>query len=95
MPGNWLPEVKREGHGLEAQEHISASEQGDEMVLMGLRLSEGVSLARYARLAGKEMSPSRLDALIAEGLVTRDGDTIRATGEGRMLLDAVLARLLA
>src|SRR5690606_13846131 len=95
MPGDWIGAVESGGHGLEAVEEISPAEQGDEMMLMGLRLSEGVSLARYASLAGKEISPARLDALVADGLVARDGDTIRATGEGRMLLDAVLARLLA
>jgi len=95
MPGDWIEAVEREGHGLEAMEEIAPAEQGDEMVLMGLRLSEGVSLARYARLTGREISPARLDALIADNLVARDGDTIRATDEGRMLLDAVLARLLA
>ena len=95
MPGGWLTEVKRAGHGLEASEDISASEQGDEMMLMGLRLSEGVSLARHARIAGAPIAEARIAALVADELLTRDGDIIRATGEGRMVLDAVLARLLA
>lgn len=95
MPGDWLAEVKRAGHGLEASEDISASEQGDEMMLMGLRLSEGVSLVRHARIAGKPIAEARIAALVADGLLARNGDIIRATGEGRMVLDAVLARLLA
>ncbi|MFN4353854.1 radical SAM family heme chaperone HemW [Parvibaculum sp.] len=95
MPGDWLSEVKRAGHGLEALEDISASEQGDEMMLMGLRLSEGVSLARHARIAGRPIAEARIAALVSDRLLTRDGGTIRATNEGRMVLDAVLARLLA
>ena len=95
MPGDWLAEVKRAGQGLEASEDISASEQGDEMMLMGLRLSEGVSLARHARIAGRPIADARIAALVADGLLSCDGDIIRATGEGRMVLDAVLARLLA
>lgn len=95
MPGDWIDAVERDGHGLEAAEEISASEQGDEMVLMGLRLEEGVSLARHARLAGSEIASARLDALIADNLIVRDGDIIRASADGRMVLDAVLARLLA
>ena len=95
MPGDWIDAVERDGHGLEAAEEISASEQGDEMVLMGLRLQEGVSLARHARLAGSEIASARLAALIADNLIVRDGDIIRASADGRMVLDAVLARLLA
>lgn len=95
MPGDWLAEVKRAGQGLEASEDISASEQGDEMMLMGLRLSEGVSLERHARMTGNPIEDSRIAALVAEGLLVRDGGNIRASDEGRMVLDAVLARLLA
>ena len=95
MPGDWLAGVKRAGHGLEAAEEISASEQGDEMMLMGLRLSEGVSLARHARLAGKPIAEDRIAALVRDGLLVRDNGIIRATHEGRMVLDALLARLLA
>jgi oxygen-independent coproporphyrinogen-3 oxidase len=94
MPGDWLAEVKRAGHGLEAAEEISASEQGDEMMLMGLRLSEGVSLARHARIAGKPIAEDRIAALVRDGLLARNGGIIRATHEGRMVLDALLARLL-
>ena len=95
MPGGWLAEVTRAGHGLEALEDISASEQGDEMMLMGLRLSEGVSLARHARIAGKPIADARVAALVSDGLLIGDGEIIRASDEGRMVLDAVLARLLS
>lgn len=95
MPGDWMASVGRDGHGLEAMEDISPGEQGDEMMLMGLRLSEGVSLARHARIAGRPIAEARIAALVSDGLLARDGGLIRATGEGRMVLDAVLARLLA
>src|SRR5690554_1474538 len=73
-PGDWIDAVERDGHGLEAAEEISPSEQGDEMMLMGLRLAEGVSLARHARLAGLEIASARIEALVADNLVARDGD---------------------
>lgn len=95
LPGDWLDGVERGGHGLEAVEEIAPAEQGDEMMLMGLRLSEGVSLARHARMSGKPISPARIEALVADGLLAREGDAIRATAEGRMVLDALLAKLLA
>jgi len=95
LPGEWIDSVEREGHGVEAMEDIAPAEQGDEMMLMGLRLAEGVSLARYARLTGKDISPARIEALVADNLLAVEDGILRATPEGRMLLDAVLARLLA
>ncbi|PKP77272.1 MAG: coproporphyrinogen III oxidase [Alphaproteobacteria bacterium HGW-Alphaproteobacteria-3] len=95
LPGDWIEAVERDGHGLEAVEEIAPAAQGDEMMLMGLRLAEGVSLARYARISGTPLDPARIGALARDGLLMREGDILRATPEGRMLLDAVLARLLA
>ncbi|MBX3494837.1 MAG: coproporphyrinogen III oxidase [Parvibaculum sp.] len=94
-PGQWIEAVEREGHGLEASEEISPAEQGDEMMLMGLRLEEGVSLSRYAKLTGRALAETRLENLATAGLLRRDGDRIRATPQGRLVLDALLARLLA
>src|SRR3546814_8940618 len=63
-PGAWIASVEKNGHGLEVTDPVSANEQGDEMMLMGLRLEEGVSLARYERLTGRALAPARIDSLI-------------------------------
>tara|TARA_R110000868_G_scaffold13223_3_gene62077 strand:+ start:673 stop:1860 length:1188 start_codon:yes stop_codon:yes gene_type:complete len=94
-PGAWLASVEANDHGLETREFVSATEQGDEMMLMGLRLSEGVSLNRFERLAGAPIEATRLTGLIGQGLLTRDGDVIAATPDGRLVLNGVLGRLLA
>ena len=93
-PGAWMAAVAERGHGLEAEEEIAPEEQGDELMLMGLRLSEGVSLRRFAALSGQALPDDRIDSLVREGLLLRAGDNIRTTGEGRLVLDALLARLL-
>ncbi len=94
-PGAWIAAVEKNGHGLEVTDRVSASEQGDEMMLMGLRLEEGVSLARYERLTGSALAPARIDGLIRDGALLRNGDIIKATPEGRLVLNGVLGRLLA
>lgn len=94
-PGLWLASVERDGHGLETCEEVNAASQGDEMMLMGLRLQEGVSLARFARLAGHPLDEDRLASAIRQGLLLRDGDTLRASAEGRLVLNALLGALLA
>jgi oxygen-independent coproporphyrinogen-3 oxidase len=94
-PGAWLDAVQARGHGLDVTEEVSSAEQGEEMMMMGLRLEEGVSLARYARLAGVPLARSRIDALVGEGLLACEGDRIAATAQGRLVLNGLLARLLA
>ena len=94
QPGAWLEAVERDGHGLEGLEEIDPSAQGDEMMMMGLRLSEGVSLSRYEALTGKALASARVDALVTDGLLLHEGDIIRTTQQGRLVLDALLARLL-
>lgn len=95
-PEAWLNRVARDGHGLTATEMLSPAEEGDEFLLMGLRLREGIDPARYAALSGRAIDPDRLGGLMAEGLVrrTRSG-RIAATARGAPVLNAVVAELAA
>lgn len=95
-PEAWLDRVARDGHGLTATEMLSPAEEGDEFLLMGLRLREGIDPARYAALSGRAIDPDRLGGLMAEGLVrrTRSG-RIAATARGAPVLNAVVAELAA
>jgi oxygen-independent coproporphyrinogen-3 oxidase len=95
-PEAWLDRVARDGYGLTATEMLSPAEEGDEFLLMGLRLREGIDPARYAALSGRAIDPDRLGGLMAEGLVrrTRSG-RIAATARGAPVLNAVVAELAA
>jgi coproporphyrinogen III oxidase-like Fe-S oxidoreductase len=63
---------------------------------MGLRLAEGVDLARYARLAGRPLEPRRIALLREQGVVeTTPAGRLRVTMAGFPLLDAVVADLAA
>ena len=66
------------------------------MLLMGLRLSEGIDLARYCAIAGRSLDPGRLSDLVAHGMVERmESNRVRATRAGFFVLDAVVADLAA
>lgn len=95
-PEMWLTVVETEGHGLVEDELLSAEQEGDEFLLMGLRLREGIDPARYFALTGKKLSQSRVAELIGDGLVelTRD-NRLRVSSEGFPVLDAVVADLAA
>lgn len=95
-PETWLARVESWGDGLESDDVLSTEEQADEMLLMGLRLTEGIDLARFERIAGRGFDERRVADLIREGMVERIGpERLRATRAGTFVLDAVVADLAA
>ncbi|CAN7455117.1 radical SAM family heme chaperone HemW [Aminobacter sp. LjRoot7] len=94
LPERWVELVEQQGHGVVGGETLNRSEEADEFLLMGLRLVEGIDLARYEQLSGKSLSSARLSILQGEGLVAPIGNSrLRATPEGMIVLDAVVADL--
>jgi len=96
VPEAWLARVEERGDGLTVDDILTPEEEGDELLLMGLRLAEGIDVARYEALAGRELDPEQLADLVAHGMVERTVDgRVRATREGFFVLDAVVADLAA
>jgi putative oxygen-independent coproporphyrinogen III oxidase len=95
-PETWLMRVEARGHGLVADDVLTREERCDEFLLMGLRLAEGIDLARYAELAGRALDPARIASLHEHGLIetTAEG-RLRVTSPGFPVLDAVVADLAA
>ncbi|MGQ0559659.1 MAG: radical SAM family heme chaperone HemW [Sphingosinicella sp.] len=95
-PENWLAAVADRGHGIEEEKVLSPRERGLEALLMGLRLSEGVDLGEVAARCGEApIDAAAVDRLGREGLVQRDGERLRVTPRGRLLLDSILAEIVA
>lgn len=95
LPQDWLAQVDRLGHGEAPREAIPQDEQALEYLMMGLRLREGIDMARYTALAGNPLREGRIAALVEDGLITAEGDRLAATEHGRPVLNAVLRALLA
>ncbi|WP_245857484.1 radical SAM family heme chaperone HemW [Sphingomonas ginsenosidimutans] len=95
-PENWLAALARNGHGLESEEPLDPATRVSEALLMGLRLDEGVNLARIAALTGVAIDALVDDRQIAAlpGLIERRGDHLRVTEAGMILLDAILPRVV-
>jgi oxygen-independent coproporphyrinogen-3 oxidase len=93
-PESWLAMVERDGHGMIDQEFLGLEEQADELLLMGLRLREGVDLARWQQLSGRDPDPKREDFLLQHGFIERLGNSrLRCTPAGMLILDSVVADL--
>lgn len=91
-PEGWVARVEAAGHGIVADEALSSDEQADEMLLMGLRLKEGVDLSRHAALGGR-IDQGRIADLEAQQLVVCDEGRLRVTAAGFPVLNAVIAAL--
>jgi oxygen-independent coproporphyrinogen-3 oxidase len=96
QPEQWLALVDARGHGVITDEALTREEAADELLLMGLRLAEGVDPARYAALAGRPLDDRRVDLLREQGIVEMTGGgRLRVTMAGFPVLDAVVADLAA
>ena len=98
-PEPWAARVEATGHGSTAEETIEPEDRAREMLLMGLRLTEGIDAARFEARTGRTLHQV-LDAETwalaeAEGYLTWADGQLRATLEGRLRLDALLAALVA
>ena len=92
-PGAWLSAVEQ-GNGLLPFDPLDSEDQVNEHMMMGLRLFEGVDLDRHSALAQKPLSPSKIQELCNLGMLDLDGSRLRATSQGRAVLNAVLRELL-
>jgi oxygen-independent coproporphyrinogen-3 oxidase len=95
-PETWMQKVETDGHGVVEEELLTGEQEGDEFLLMGLRLVEGIDLSRYERLTGHSVKESRVISLAEQGLIEYIGNSrIRTTPEGAIVLNAVIADLAA
>lgn len=97
-PEPWADRVERTGDGLTASEPVAATERAREALLMGLRLTEGVELARFAartgRTVGESVDAGVLEQCIDAGYAILTSERLVATREGRIRLDSLLAALV-
>ena len=93
-PEAWLAAAEGDAAEITIRSEVEPEDQGAEMLMMGLRLREGVDPGRYARLTGRELPAFRIAELSSLGLLELDGSRIFATESGRIVLNAVIKQLL-
>jgi oxygen-independent coproporphyrinogen-3 oxidase len=97
-PEAWLDLVERTGMAIDEMLPVERGEAVEEMIMMGLRLVEGVSRERLENLANQpveKLFAAALPRLIEGGFMTLDDTRLAATAAGRQRLNAVLAALLS
>ncbi|MEO5805405.1 radical SAM family heme chaperone HemW [Devosia sp.] len=96
LPFDWQKKVINAGHGMVVDDVLTWEEQGDEFLLMGLRLREGISPQRFQSISGRKINQRQIDDLKGYGFVeTLPNGNLRVTDRGWPVLDAVVADLAA
>jgi oxygen-independent coproporphyrinogen-3 oxidase len=89
-PGAWAAQVSARSNGCMDPCELGLHEQAEEMLLMGLRLSEGLDVGLLQRRTGYLLEAADVAALQEEGLLLKDGNWLRATPRGRLVLNALI-----
>ena len=94
-PERWLERVERDHHGVIEDTALARDELADEMLLMGLRLTEGLDLARLTRIGGIRPSDAAINQLIDLEMLEYlpAEDRIRASSRGRFVLNKLVEQL--
>ena len=92
-PMGWLAQVQKQGHGESARIALSVEDQRSELLLMGMRLHEGVLFDRISNVNSDDFQ-RKIKGLTDLGMVSIADDRLRLTANGRPVLNAVLRALL-
>ena len=91
-PREWLSAVKN-SKNYETITPISSIEQAKEYMVMGLRISEGISLSRVKEICDHKINEENIHYLTDLGLVTVDYDRLIVNSSGRILLNQIINKL--
>ena len=96
-PETWLSLVGQNGHGITQTETVSGTERLEEVLMMGLRLTGGLSGEDLVRAAGGDwedgIDVSALGTLVDGGFLVRKNGGLCATIKGLAVLNAILEKL--
>ena len=75
-------------------ENIDPETNAFEYAMLGLRLSDGISLSEYKRLSGRELSRDKIHSYARSGYMKISEDRVSLTEKGFYVSNSILAELL-
>lgn len=92
-PEIWRGLVAERGEGTAEEGVLAHEDRVTELVMMGLRLTSGLSLEKFPELENV-LDPQGLADMLDEGFLERKDAFLRATPRGRLLLNSVIEKIL-
>ncbi len=90
----WVDHAKNRSGGESKREQLDTTDIAAEYLMMALRMSEGLDRKRFIKLSGQDFDKTKLTELSEMGLLKHDQKQIRATENGRAVLNAIICELL-
>ena len=91
-PSAWLDRVSLNSSGTVKSEPLSKTDHANELIMMGLRMGEGISRSRIQAVSGQAIHIP--EHLVDLGFVEVSGDWVQATKAGRPLLNQLVQALM-
>ena len=97
-PEKWLDNIALQGHATDQKSCLAPREMAEEMIMMGLRLTQGIDLANFKNRTGEKIEKF-IDSVYLQHLLELDymemaDHHLRATARGLPLLNGLLYRIL-
>jgi len=93
-PDAWLERVEKTGTGDLSRRILTGADQAAEYLMMGLRLRDGISVARHRAMGNLPLDEKVVRNLRDLGMITTTDGTLQTTAKGRPVLNAILRDLL-
>lgn len=97
-PTQWLDSVFEKGHGIQLKERLSDKDIITEIIMMGTRLSSGISANRLYELTGCHfddvLDKSNLEYMIKEGYAKYTNNKLRLSDKGLALHTKLVSMLI-
>lgn len=97
-PEKWLKAVTAKGHATDHRECLAPQTKAEEMIMMGLRLRQGLDLGNFEDRIGKKIEKfinnKYLECLFELNYMEMDDHHLRATAQGLPLLNGLLGQIL-
>jgi putative oxygen-independent coproporphyrinogen III oxidase len=97
-PESWLQQVDEISTGMQSYNILSKEEILTEILLMGLRLKEGINDTNFKKFFNQDivnaLNIKKLEALQSQNLIEYSASNIKTTAQGFSLLNSILLKLL-
>ena len=97
-PMAWLKKVEETGAGIQVDEKIASDELLEELILMGLRLKDGINDEIFQSHFGKKLSEifdfEKMRILENQGFIEIKEGSIKIPDKSRLLTNAIISKLV-
>lgn len=97
-PEAWLASVDRQGHGTAKSRILSPQDRAEELLILGLRLTNGIDLEAVRQRTGVSLNDhidkGQAQVLVENGFLEDSKTHLKATAKGLMRLNALIAKLI-